>query len=419
MKNQDVTFNGITYKWPSKPIVVVCIDGGDPAYIVQGIKDGIIPNIERFMKTGFYAVADGTVPSFTCPNNMSIVTGAEPAVHGISGNFYLEPETRQAVVMTGPELLRSSTVLAEFAKRGAKIVSITSKDKLRLQLQKGVDVSAGNISFSAQYADRCTLEENGIANALDLTGMPQPDMYSAELSLFVLEAGIKLLEQQRPDITYLSLTDFIQHKYAPHEPAAKEFYRNLDEAFGRLAGLGAIVGLTADHGMNDKAKEDGSPNVIWLQDLLDDEFGKHSTIVICPITDPFVAHHGALGGFVRVYCNAGTSPDEIIAFVRQLAGIEFVYDQATACERFELPMDREGDVVVISDAGTCIGAAAVDHDLSGLEGHRLRTHGGISEAKVPIIISEPLSDEYQSKTQGGTLRSHEMFDLTINGTMPA
>jgi phosphonoacetate hydrolase len=411
VKTKSVVLNGITYKWPSKPVVVVCIDGGDPAYIERGVKDGIIPNIEKFMKTGFYAVADGTVPSFTCPNNMSIVTGAPANVHGISGNFYLEPETAEAVVMTGPELLRSSTVLAEFAKRGAKIVSITSKDKLRLQLQKGVDISAGNISFSAQYADRCTLEENGIANALDLTGMPQPDMYSAELSLFVLEAGIQLLEQRRPDIT-----DFIQHKYAPGEAAANDFYKNLDNAFGRLVELGATVGLIADHGMNDKAKEDGSPNVIWLQDLLDGEFGRDSTTVICPITDPFVAHHGALGGFVRVYCNDGATPEGALRFVEQLPGIESAYDRSSAAAEFELPPDREGDVAVISEAGACIGSTEAAHDLEGLKGHRLRTHGGVSERKVPIIISEPVNDEYQSRAARRTLKSHEMFDFTINGT---
>lgn len=417
LKNQDVTLNGTTYQWPSKPVVVVCIDGSDPAYIEQGIKDGIIPNIEKFMKTGFYTIADGTMPSFTCPNNMSIVTGAEPAVHGISGNFYLEPKTRQAVVMTGPELLRSSTVLAEFAKRGAKIVSITSKDKLRLQLQKGVDISAGNISFSAQYADRCTLEENGIANALDLTGMPQPDMYSAELSLFVLEAGIQLLEQRRPDILYLSLTDFVQHKYAPGEAAANDFYKNLDDAFGRLVELGATVGLIADHGMNDKAKEDGSPNVIWLQDLLDREFGRDSTTVICPITDPFVAHHGALGGFVRVYCNEGATPEGVLRFVEQLPGVESAYDKAAAATEFELPPDREGDVVVISEAGACIGSTEAAHDLEGLKGHRLRTHGGVSERRVPFIVSEPANDEYQSRAAGRTVKSHEIFDFTINGTI--
>jgi phosphonoacetate hydrolase len=417
-KNQDVVLNGTTYQWPSKPVVVVCIDGSDPAYIEQGIQDGIIPNIEKFMKTGFYTIADGTVPSFTCPNNMSIVTGAEPAVHGISGNFYLEPETRQAVVMTGPELLRSSTVLAEFAKRGAKVVSITSKDKLRLQLQKGVDISAGNISFSAQYADRCTLEENGIANALDLTGMPQPDMYSGELSLFVLEAGIQLLEQRRPDILYLSLTDFIQHKYAPGEAAANDFYKNLDDAFGRLVELGATVGLIADHGMNDKAKDDGSPNVIWLQDLLDREFGRDSTTVICPITDPFVAHHGALGGFVRVYCNEGATTEGVLRFVEQLPGVESAYDRSSAATEFELPADREGDVAVISEASACIGSTKAAHDLEGLKGHRLRTHGGVSERRVPFIVSEPINDEYRSRAGSRTLKSHEVCDFTINGTAP-
>ncbi|MFQ6022084.1 MAG: phosphonoacetate hydrolase [Acidiferrobacterales bacterium] len=417
MRKEAVMLNGIAYQWPSRPVVVVCIDGGDPTYIEQGVREGIIPNIERFIKDGFYAIADGTVPSFTCPNNMSIVTGAEPAIHGISGNFYLEPESRKPVVMTGPELLRSSTVLAEFAKRGAKVVSITSKDKLRQQLQKGVDLSQGNISFSAQYADQCTKTENGIDNVLEFVGMPQPGMYSAELSLFVLEAGVKLLEQQRPDISYLSLTDFIQHKYAPHEPEAKDFYKHLDEVFGRLAALGAVVGLIADHGMNDKAKDDGTPNVIWLQDVLDEQFGKDSTTVICPITDPFVAHHGALGGFVRVYSNGGVTSEEIIEFAKQLSGVESVHDKATACEAFELPPDREGDVVVISEAGACLGASEVDHDLSGLEGHRLRTHGGVSEAKVPFIVSEPLNDEYKAKAKDRTSRSHEIFEFTFNGTV--
>ncbi|GMQ90112.1 MAG: phosphonoacetate hydrolase [Gammaproteobacteria bacterium] len=415
MKTKPVTLNGISYHWPARPVVVVCIDGSDPAYIEQGVKDGIIPNIERFMTDGFSTVANGTVPSFTCPNNMSIITGSEPVVHGISGNFYLEPATREAVMMTGPELLRSSTILDEFSKRGAKIVSITSKDKLRQQLQKGVDIAAGNISFSAQYADRCTLAENGIDDALGLTGMPQPDMYSAELSLFVLEAGIRLLEQRQPDILYLSLTDYIQHKCAPGEAEANEFYRNLDTAFGRLAELGAVVGLIADHGMNDKAKDDGSPNVIWLQEVLDEEFGKDATTVICPITDPFVAHHGALGGFVRVYCNGGVTIEHVMRVVQQLPGVDAVFDRLSASAEFELPPDREGDLAVLSDARTCIGASRDSHDLEGLKGHRLRTHGGVSERRVPFIISEPVSDEYASRAARRTLRSHEIFDFLING----
>src|SRR6185503_14637616 len=248
-----VDVNGVKYRWPKKPVVVVCIDGGDPAYLREYLALGAIPNIARFMRQGFSVIAEGTVPSFTCPNNMSIITGTPASKHGISGNYYLDVRSGQAVVMTGPELLRGDTILARFAEAGAKVVSITAKDKLRRQLGKDLDIARGNISFSSEFADRCTLRENGIENVLDLVGMPQPGMYSMELSLFVLEAGIRLLERNRPDLLYLSLTDWVQHKYAPQEAEALRFYRELDARFGRLAERGAIVALTADHGMNDKS----------------------------------------------------------------------------------------------------------------------------------------------------------------------
>src|SRR5262245_45813969 len=184
--------------------------------------------------------------------------------------------------------------------------------------------------------------------------MSKPHMYSPELSLFVLEAGIKLLEQRRPDILYLSLTDYIQHKYAPGESEADRYYRNLDEKFGRLDALGAVVALTADHGMNDKSNADGSPRVIWLQDVLDACLGRHATTVICPITDRFVVHHGALGGFVRVYCHGAIDPEEVMRVARSLPGVEAVYDRATAAQLFDLPLEREGDVVVIGRSDTVI-----------------------------------------------------------------
>ncbi|MGH8699139.1 MAG: phosphonoacetate hydrolase, partial [Burkholderiales bacterium] len=392
-----VNVNGVDYRWPKRPVAVVCIDGGDPAYLERYLEDGCIPNIARFMEQGFSVVADGTVPSFTCPNNMSIITGTPASKHGISGNFYLDTRTGEAVAMTGPELLRGDTILARFADAGAKVVSITAKDKLRRQLGKDLDVAKGNISFSSEFASRCTLKENGIENVLELAGMPQPDMYSMELSLFVLEAGIRLLEKRRPDLLYLSLTDWVQHKYAPEEAEAKRFYQELDARFGRLAGLGAIVALTADHGMNDKANAAGKPNVIWLQDILDARFGRGDTKVICPITDAFVAHHGALGGFVRVWCRGRATPREIIAAIGGIDGLESVLDKETACRVHDLPADREADVVVIATANVCIGAAQADHDLSGLEGHRLRTHGGVAEAKVPFILSVPLNDEYRRR----------------------
>ena len=412
-----VQANGTEYRWPRKPLVVVCIDGGDPAYFDHGLEHGYIPNVARFMRNGFRAVAEGTVPSVTCTNNMSIVTGAPASVHGISGNFYLDPATGEAVVMTGPELLRGETIFAAFARAGARIAAVTAKDKLRRQLGKGLDVARGSLCFSSELADRCTLAEHGIADALRFVGMPKPDMYSMELSLFVLEAGIRILERDRPDITYLSLTDWVQHKHAPGEPEAIEFYRRIDECFGRLADLGALVALTADHGMNDKSKPDGSPNVVWLQDILDAEFGRGDTKVICPITDAFIAHHGALGGFVRVYCRGGrATPESIMRLIEPVPGLEGIYDRQAVCEKFDLPPDREGDVAVISARNVCVGGAENEHDLSGLEGHRLRTHGGVTEAQVPFILSEPVTDAYRQKAATGPLHSYRLFDFALNGS---
>jgi phosphonoacetate hydrolase len=414
-KPLSVTVNSVPYRWPDRPLVVVCIDGGDPAYFRQFLGEGSIPNVARFVRQGFSAIADGTMPSFTCPNNMSIITGTPASRHGISGNYYLDTATGKPIVMTGPELLRGDTILSRFANAGAKVVSITAKDKLRKQLGKNLDVSKGNICFSSEAAGRCTMQENGIENATGLTGMAQPDIYSMELSLFVLEAGIRLLERERPDLMYLSLTDYVQHKYAPEEAEAKRFYRELDARFGRLAELGATVALTADHGMNDKSNAEGKPNVIWLQDILDERFGKGDTRVICPITDAFVGHHGALGGFVRVYCQGKATPRQVIEAVAGIDGVEQALDKRSVCRLYELPPDREGDVAVISRADVCIGGAEAEHDLAGLRGHRLRTHGGVSEAKVPIIINRPLNDAYRLKVAGGTLKSYQIFDYALNG----
>jgi phosphonoacetate hydrolase len=412
---QEVCLNGVRYRWPKRPIVVVCIDGGDPAYFDAALSDGVIPTIARFSRQGFSAIAECVIPSFTCPNNVSIITGSPPSIHGISGNFYLEPQTKKAVVMTGAELMRSTTILAAFARAGAKVVSITAKDKLRQQLGKDIDVAGGAINFSSEKADACSLAENGIDNVLQLVGMPLPDMYSGELSLFVLEAGVRLLAERRPDIMYLSLTDYIQHKYAPREPESDRYHRRMDELINRLDALGAVVALTADHGMNDKSNPDATPKVIWLQGVLDTAFGKDATTVICPITDYFVAHHGSFGGFVRVYCNGKASPKEVISLVRGVPGVEMACDKETAARIFDLPIDREGDVVVISDAHTCIGMTPDKHDMSGIAGHRLRTHGGLSEAKVPFVLNHPLHEVYAQRAARGFLKNYHIFDFAING----
>jgi phosphonoacetate hydrolase len=409
---QRITVNGRTYAWPSFPVVVVCIDGGQPEYVNAAMEQGLVPHMKKFMADGFCTKAHSALPSFTNPNNVSIVTGVPPAVHGISGNFFLNPETGEEVMMDEPAFLRANSILAEFSKYGAKVVAITAKDKLTKLLKHKIE---RGITFSAEKADKCTIEENGIEECLDYVGKPLADVYSGNLSLFVLEAGAKILQREKPDIMYLSLTDYIQHKYAPGTKEANEFYRTVDDACGRLAASGAVVALTGDHGMNDKTNPDGSPKVIYLQDVLDGLYGEGKTKVILPITDPYVAHHGALGSFATVFFREELPSLAVIDAVSKLPGVELVLDRESAVTTCDLPSDRIGDIVVIGDRETVLGTGKQKHDLSQLGGMRLRSHGGLADRQVYFVLSRKLNEEYEGIAKSRQLFNYDIFDFALNG----
>jgi phosphonoacetate hydrolase len=399
---ETIELYGRQYRKPQRPTVIICADGCDPQYIDRGIRDGICPMIASFAGEGYLGTADAVLPTFTNPNNMSIVTGAPPSVHGISGNYCLDRTSGREIMMTDPGLMRSETILALMAQNGVRTAAITAKDKLRQLLGRNLV----GICFSSEYAD---------AEIEALVGRARPDMYSADLSLFVLDAGIALLERGTARLLYLSLSDYVQHAHAPGAPEADAFNRAIDERVRRFVELGAVVGIVADHGMNDKALPGGEPHVIFLEDELNGLFGAGSVRVICPITDPFVRHHGALGSFVRVYARRAADVPALMAATAELSGVALVVEAADAAERFDLPLDREGDFVVLGDANTAIGASRAEHDLSGLAGHRLRSHGGLGEQPVPFILSRPLSAEYRAIAAARRLRNFDIFDFALNG----
>jgi phosphonoacetate hydrolase len=402
----DITVNGRTYHWTKRPLVVVCVDGCQFEYITAAVAAGVAPFLGRLLAgAGTCLMADCVMPSFTNPNNLSIVTGVPPAVHGICGNFFFDPERNEEVMMNDPRHLRVGTILAAFADAGAKVAVITAKDKLRKLLGNKMR----GICFSSEKADQVTIAENGIVNVVERVGMPVPSVYSAELSEFVFAAGVKLMEKERPDVMYLSTTDYIQHKEAPGTPVANAFYAMIDRHLARLDELGATIVLTADHGMNSKHGADGQPNVIYLQETLDDWLGAGKTRVILPITDPYVVHHGALGSFALVYLTDLSSADSMRARIAALPGIETVLTRAAAAERFELPADRIGDLVVVSRQDTVVGTSRERHDLSGLE-VPLRSHGGASEQKVPLLVNRLL----RQAAGPHRWRNFDAFDLGLN-----
>jgi phosphonoacetate hydrolase len=402
----DLTVNGRTYHWMQRPLVIVCVDGCQHEYITAAVAAGSAPFLGALLGgAGTCFMADCVMPSFTNPNNLSIVTGVPPSVHGICGNYFFDPESGEEVMMNDPRYLRAGTILAAFSAAGAKVAVITAKDKLRKLLGHRMQ----GICFSSEKADQVTLAENGIENVLGRVGMPVPSVYSAALSEFVFVAGVKLMERERPDLMYLSTTDYIQHKAAPGTPAANDFYAMIDRNLARLDELGATIVLTADHGMNAKHAADGRPNVIYLQDVLDTWLGEGKARVILPITDPYVVHHGALGSFALAYLPELGIEDAVAERIAKLPGIEIVLTRAVAAERFELPPDRIGDLVVVSRWDTVIGTSRERHDLSGLD-VPLRSHGGTSEQKVPLLVNRRVGPQPDARRW----RNFDAFDVGLN-----
>ncbi|TLZ25375.1 MAG: phosphonoacetate hydrolase [Gammaproteobacteria bacterium] len=401
---RSVEVNGRSYRLPERPAVVVCVDGCEPDYIAQAVAGGHTPWMKRVLAEGTQVIADCVMPSFTNPNNLSIVTGVPPAVHGICGNYLYDAENGVEVMMNDPKWLRAPTLLAALADAGCKVAVVT-KDKLRKLLGHRLR----GICFSAEKADQATLAENGLEGVLELAGMPLPGVYSAALSEFVFAAGVRLMQTRRPDIMYLSTTDYVQHKHAPGSAEANAFYRMMDRYLGELDTLGCTVVLTADHGMNAKTRLDASPNVIYLQDVLDGWLGAGRSRVILPITDPYVVHHGALGSYATVYLPADADARALGARLAALRGIETVLTRPEAASRFELPPDRIGDLVVVSGRSVALGGAAAKHDLSGLDAP-LRSHGGLSEQPVPLVMNRRIGKLDANRRW----RNFDAFDWALN-----
>ena len=383
----EVEANGRKYTPALDCAVVICLDGCEPEYLDIAISEGLMPNLQRIRKEGTDALAHSVIPSFTNPNNMSIATGRPPSVHGICGNFLFDPETGEEVMMNDVRFLRAPTLFSKYYEGGSRVAVVTAKDKLRALLGAGLEFGEDRaICFSSEKADLATKADNGIYNASEWLGRPVPEVYSADLSEFVLAAGVKILKEWSPNLMYLSTTDYVQHKFAPNQQGAKDFYSMADKYIGELDALGAALVVTADHGMKPKHDANGKPSVIYVQDILDQWLGQAAARVILPITDPYVVHHGALGSFATAYLPAEVDTNEITEKLSNLEGILLVINKSEAVKRFELPPDRIGDIVIISTENMTLGTSVDRHDLEALK-EPLRSHGGLTEQEVPFIVN--------------------------------
>ncbi|WP_437970356.1 phosphonoacetate hydrolase [Sorangium sp. So ce260] len=416
------------YALPARKTAVFCVDGCAPEYLDQALADGLMPRLAAALAAGgLYVRGRGQIPSFTNPNNVSIVTGQPARVHGISGNYYFDAASGEEVPMNDPRFLRVPTLFEKMEQAGVRTLCITAKDKLRALLGACREGGPRPISLSAEKAHEQAIPEHGIASITAAVGRENPSIYDWDISHYAMEMGLALHERVSATLLYVSLTDYVQHKEPPRGPMSDRFYARFDALFGAYLDAGFVCGITADHGMNDKTTPDGSPNVRYLEDALR-EAGVPGCRVLLPITDPYVVHHGALGSYATVYAGASTQEgalDRAAAALARLPGVELVLPREDAARRFALPPDRIGDLVVLGDRSTVLGKSAAYHDLSAVQ-RGLRSHGGLHEADVPILASHPLRPEEQARLLGPdtvagaargrpcALSNADVFDLVLN-----
>ena len=398
---------------PNSPAIVICLDGSQKEYLEEASRFNLTPQLDKIISEGSNLTAHSAIPSFTNPNNISIVTGQPSSVHGICGNFFYTPSTGKETMMNDPQYLRAPTIFQKYYEAGARIALVTAKDKLRKLLGNGLNYNDRRaICFSAEKSDDTNLLDNGIENVNTWIGKPVPNVYSQDLSEFVMACGIKLLKEFKPHLMYLSTTDYIQHKYPPGHEIANRFYKMFDDYIGELNKIDSTIIITADHGMKPKSKSDGTPNAIFLQDYLDKKFEPNIAKVILPITDPYVVHHGSLGSFATIYLEDKSKVDSVVNAIKEIKDIEVVLTKDEGCSTYNLPLDRMGDIICMSSEFMTIGSSEDKHNLSGLN-EPLRSHGGLHEREVPFISNLKLQNLDTSKQ----LYNYDAFYYAINGAL--
>ena len=305
--------------------------------------------------------------------------------------------------MTDPCFLRAETIHGAALGAGIPALCVTAKEKLRRLLAYG-----GVPAFSAEAAHEQSLPDG--TPVVEVVGRPNPGIYDWELSPYTIDLALALARRLGSELVYASLTDFVQHAVAPGEAPADDFYRAIDAAVGRALDAGFVVGLAADHGTRAKSAPDGTPNVRYLDEALSSA-GVRDAHTVCPITDPYVAHHAALGSLAWVHLDDLGDVDRARGVLASLPGVEGVLDRGAAAASFDLPADRIGDLVVLADARTVLGRSHAAHDLSALNGHGLRSHGGLHERTVPMIVCQPVD---WASVAGRELHNRDLHDLLLN-----
>ena len=338
--------------------LIILIDGGDPAYF----EASSTPNLDAIEGEGARFIVSCQMPSVTNVNNVSMICGAPPAAHGITANYFLNTETGEEVYMESGDFVLAPTLMETGRAAGRKTAVLASKQKLCEMIGKGAQTVVTAEAPPAWLTQKAGAKE---------------EIYSGAVNLWLLRAARAVLEEEKPDLLYVTTTDYMQHKYGPEHAKAQAHHAALDAEVGKLVDSwlrihkDGTVFITADHGMRDKTRA-LDPGVI----LRAEGVGAEAVPII---KDRYVVHHGNQGGAAYVHLENGETLTEALAILKARPGIEDALTRQEAAERFQLMPERVGDVMVLADSETVFGVMdEAEREVS------LRSHGSAHESEVPL-----------------------------------
>lgn len=385
-QSTKIKCNNIWYNLPKKgedPVIGVCLDGTGPNHLA-GVK---MPNFW----SGIYRDAHAFLPTVTNTNNVSIITGVAPSVHGVVANTILESKKtgkgEGEILIETPLIQKSAlkceSILSCASQKGHPVLVVTAKKKLVNLLGNGVHHNSLIVAIEDLNDENSpslkALEEKGLEGAIGEAG-PPPHIYTPEASVYCLRLAFEILSLGkytgfRPSLVYISTTDYVQHLNSPKSKVSQDYYEKIDRELGRLKSKGR-VGVTADHGMNEKT------NLLFIEDIVSKQ--NLTCKVGIAIKDAHMIHHLGFGSYVTVHTQDETA---VMNIIKNLPGVQ-------RCEKNE-----QGVVEVFGDKTTAFGSTQDFHYKSkpDLKNRTIRTHGGQEESLIPLAFLFEMDSEVNNQ----------------------
>jgi phosphonoacetate hydrolase len=351
-------------------------------FLIDGLGEDYVnaspmPVLSAWGKKGIRKTVRGVMPSVTNANNASLCCGCFPEEHGITANFFLDEDTGKQLYMESADLVLRPTIFEHVAKSGVKSALLSSKKKTISLLPQGTSLAISPEEPTPEWIQRI--------------GSP-PQIYSPEINYWLLKAAIWIAEH-RPDIglMYIHTTDYPMHMWPPEAGESRRHLGTLDALLGDLAHAApdAAILLTADHGMNHKS-------LCWDLEKACLARGLPLRAAISAEQDKYVKHHRGFGGSSWVYLRSAKDADKAAELIRGFEGVEQVLTRNEAAKRFRTMASRIGHLMVLGDQQTVFGSLDLESEQLPPE---YRSHGGLSEAKVPIVVfntdAAPAADSFQ------------------------